>query len=594
MHATSANPNNKSRPLTLRGRSNAITCCKRIYYREKYSLASARRIHAWRHLDSIRSPSVRAPIDPDFGRRLTIQFSDEVWRGIDTPDMRRFITARAFPNDDDMTRDRHPYFRSPDSEPIFTTANVSEQFRRIRNCTAGPDGIYGRLLFSARDALVPVFVNIFNFCSQYSFHPFEWSRANITAIPKIPNPAEPMDYRPISITSAVCKMMERIITRLIFQHTKAIWRANKQFGFLPGRCTMDAVIKVIDDWGYAFDSNNKLLAIFFDFAKAFDLVNHEVLLDKIKRKQLLPDWLISWIAAYLSHRWQRVVIDMDEDAAWKRVRAGVIQGSVLGPILFLLFIADINEYVERVAPTATLLKYADDILCYISGKDAASPLPQAIVDAVDRWCIDNKMHLNTNKCKLLALRCLSATDRPIVNLNGSVLEYVDSYKYLGVNLNTEMRPDQQWDLISPRLNSLPYLVKQLKLVGWSTSMLVSAYRAHGLSHFVYSAPVLTSCTKRSKGEMASIQRQVLRAIGISEAHAADKYNIRPIHEFIDDICARTLERILSDDEHPIHVNLVRNDRGTNFARRARFDRYNYSFLVKFMRLKREAQRRRNL
>ena len=124
---------------------------------------------------------------------------------------------------------------------------------------------------------------------------------------------------------------------------------------------MDAVIQVIDDWGFAVDRNIKLLAIFFDFAKAFDLVDHEVLLEKLQK--LLSNWLTAWIATYLSNRRQRVYFN-GSTTTWKDVLAGVIQGSVLGPVLFLLFIFDINDFL----PTGvTLFKYADDILAYVTG-----------------------------------------------------------------------------------------------------------------------------------------------------------------------------------------------------------------------------------
>ena len=156
-------------------------------------------------------------------------------------------------------------------------------------------------------------------------------------------------------------MFERIIAKWIFQHTKTIWRTNKQYGFLPGKSTVDAVIQVIDDWGFAVDRNIKLLAIFFDFAKAFDLVDHEVLLEKLQK--LLSNWLTAWIATYLSNRRQRVYFN-GSTTTWKDVLAGVIQGSVLGPVLFLLFIFDINDFL----PTGvTLFKYADDILAYVTG-----------------------------------------------------------------------------------------------------------------------------------------------------------------------------------------------------------------------------------
>jgi hypothetical protein len=121
--------------------------------------------------------------------------------------------------------------------------------------------------------------------------------------------------------------------------TKAgIWKHNKQYVYLLKRCTMDAIIQVIEDNGHAKDIRLDILAIFFDFAKAFELVGHEVLLTKLGR--FLPRSLISWIAAYLSNRRQRVVMG-NTVAEWKKVEAR--QGSVLGLVLFVLFIFDINK-----------------------------------------------------------------------------------------------------------------------------------------------------------------------------------------------------------------------------------------------------------
>jgi retron-type reverse transcriptase len=117
---------------------------------------------------------------------------------------------------------------------------------------------------------------------------------------------------------------------------------------------MDAIAQVIEDFSKAKETKQAILAIFFDFAKAFDLVPHDKLLHKLKR--YLPQWLTSWIAAYLRNRKQRVVYNQTK-TEWKSVEAGVIQGSVLGPILFLLFIHDINEILPN---EIELEKYADD------------------------------------------------------------------------------------------------------------------------------------------------------------------------------------------------------------------------------------------
>ena len=101
----------------------------------------------------------------------------------------------------------------------------------------------------------------------------------------------------------------------------------------------------------------------------------------------------------LSDRVKRVVVN-NIKTEWKKVEAGVIQGSVLGPILFLLFISDIND---ELPPDTNLQKYADDILVYIIGKLIPDGLPQAIADAISNWCLKNKMRLNTEKCKTMVI-----------------------------------------------------------------------------------------------------------------------------------------------------------------------------------------------
>ena len=131
------------------------------------------------------------------------------------------------------------------------------------------------------------------------------------------------------------------------------------------------------------------MAIFLDFAKAFDLVPHDRLLNKLTL--VFPLWLVRWIAVYLSDRRQRVKMNNTE-TEWRQIEAGVIQGSVLGPILFILFIADINDYLPE---GINVEKYADDIICYIIGR--ATKTDQQVVDAVQRWCRDNQMRLNAGK-----------------------------------------------------------------------------------------------------------------------------------------------------------------------------------------------------
>jgi len=126
---------------------------------------------------------------------------------------------------------------------------------------------------------------------------------------------------------------------------------------------MDALIQVIEDCNRATDEERTTHAVFFDFKKAFDLINHLILLHKLEK--LLPNWLTSWIAQYLTRRKKRVKSNK-QYSDWLDVEAGVIQGSVLGPILFIIFISDINS---NIPPSIELTKYADDLGTYNDYKD---------------------------------------------------------------------------------------------------------------------------------------------------------------------------------------------------------------------------------
>ena len=222
---------------------------------------------------------------------------------------------------------------------------------------------------------------------------------------------------------------------------------------------MDAIVQVVQDWSEAKDKNNRITAIFFDFAKAFDLVNHNLLLTKLQK--ILPQWLIAWIAAWLSTRYQRIKIGLTT-TPWLPVEAGVIQGSVLGPILFILFISDINNYIPD---RCTLEKYADDILTYIIGEHDPE-LPQTIVNAVNQWCIDNQMKLNTAKCKVITFTPKNQAPVKDITPNNTTLEIVSQYKYLGILLSPNLDYDAQWTKVQKTIKSAPYfnpIIEKMRL-----------------------------------------------------------------------------------------------------------------------------------
>ena len=167
------------------------------------------------------------------------------------------------------------------------------------------------------------------------------------------------------------------------------------------------------------------------------------------------------------------------------------------------------------------------------------------------------------------------------------MENVRHYKYLGIDLNTTLDSDLQWQRVQTKIASLPYLLRQLKLQGWSQHMLVDAYRAYGLSHITYSAPVLTSASIHALDEMMHFQKAIMKIIGIDSELAATKYRVIPIIAHIDATCSKVLIRLINDPSHPIFDNLHRSNRlASKFpltARLAKSEKYSNSFLPKYIR-----------
>jgi len=543
-----------------------------IWNRKKafYNNLEIGKVDWWRHVNKARAPT-QATANTDLVNELSEGFYS-VWSGSKQPSIDRFIC------------------KSPTNAPqLFNYNNIGATLGSLRRSAAGPDELSGVLLKAAKLELVDHLVPLFNSCLAWSYVPFQWRNANITPVAKVAHPSKWSDYRPISLTSTMSKVFERIVAKFLLDLMGDKLKSNKQYGFLPGRSTMDAIAQVIEDFSVAKEKRDAVLAIFFDFSKAFDLVDHEILLQTLEKLKI-PTWLISWIASYLSNRRQRVKIS-GHLSEWKAVEAGVIQGSVLGPILFLLFIMDLND---ALPPGIDIQKYADDILAYLVGiENINGSLPQQVADAVHKWCIEKKMRLNVDKCKMM-LFCNGSTASPPapIYISNVPLEPVSSYKYLGVEINSRLDWDAQWQKVRSKTKCLPFLLKRLKRLGYKQSILVAVYRSLGLSHFAYSAPLLTSVSIRARQEIESFQRRMYRIINITP-DATLKLNLPDIPTVIDTTCRKLLERILSETSHPLTSKLRRTAkcRGSLNIKPAlaKTKAYSDSFVQKFLRVLRDGQ-----
>ena len=233
-------------------------------------------------------------------------------------------------------------------EKLLVNLNVSKAY--------GPDGITARMLREAAPAISASLTKLFNLSIQNSQLPDDWKIGNITPVHKKGKKELVENYRPISLTSLVVKTLERLIYNRVFAFVDSNnLLSNQQYGFRPGYSCTSQLILLFHTWAKNLDERSSTDVIFLDFEKAFDSVPH----DRLKLDQYgISGELLTWFSNFLTNRYQRVVLEgCHSDLVL--VRSGVPQGSILGPLLFLLYVNDIPDHLS-----STTAMFADDTLLY--------------------------------------------------------------------------------------------------------------------------------------------------------------------------------------------------------------------------------------
>ncbi|MBY0581224.1 MAG: hypothetical protein K2P53_06055 [Rickettsiales bacterium] len=289
-------------------------------------------------------------------------------------------------------------------DSLFTSASVENYLCCLDETKSmGLDGIHPRILKNCAKAFALPLSLIFIQSFQTGDVPDLWRESNVTPIFKKGNKLKACNYRPVSLTSVPCKVMERIIKERILKHCSQHNLISKsQHGFVHNKGCLTNLIESRDIITEAAYRGHLVDIIFTDFAKAFDTVPHRRLLHKIQAYGIRGQ-LFHWISAWLTKRKQRVVIG-EQTSEWKRVTSGVPQGSVLGPLLFVLFV---NDYPDDISNYTKL--YADDskIIGIININQSSSDYQklQTDIDSAVNWSHNWLMHFNIEKCKVMHVGC---------------------------------------------------------------------------------------------------------------------------------------------------------------------------------------------
>lgn len=316
-------------------------------------------------------------------------------------------------------------------EPIlFDCVGIQRIIENMKLPTSpGEDGICATFLHNISIYSSVILCKLFTLSMETHCLPSDWKVGKVVPLPKPNNAHDPTNYRPISLTSLSCKLMEHAIySHVVTFLEDNFFFSNHQPGFRKSYSCETQLLCFTNDLFLALDGSSIVDCIFLDFAKAFDTVCHQLLLLKLSKLNLDTN-IIKWIECFLSDRSQFVTAN-ECNSPSSPVTSGVPQGSVLGPLLFLIYINDLPNNIS-----SNIKLFADDCVIYREIKNPADHLTlQFDLDNVSSWCNTWLMNLNTSKCKIMRVSRRTCDISSDYLLNNSSLSKVTSYKYLGVTI----------------------------------------------------------------------------------------------------------------------------------------------------------------
>lgn len=432
----------------------------------------------------------------------------------------------------------------------------------IKNdCSSGFDGIPVRYLKPVVDHLASPLSYIINNAIDKNIFPEQWKIARICPIPKVNEPTKIEEYRPISVLPVLSKVYERVILKQLCCYIEKNHLYNdNQSGFRRGHSTLSLLLKFRDDIKLAMNRSEVTLAVLIDYSKAFDTIEHETLLKKLHYLNFSANSL-RLMHSYLSCRLQYTQVD-DKNSSTSTVSFGVPQGSILGPVLFNLYVADLSKHIS-----CNSIQYADDTNLYKSCKvkDLTSCKENIITDLciLNEWSTRQNLIFNEQKTKCMLFATQQMRRRHKLNnqtslivYNGSGIEQAKSSKLLGVYFDEHLSWNEH---ICQLTKSCSLTLRVLKEFGRFTPFKVRKTLAESLilSKISYCNVVLHQLPQYLLKRLQKIQNATAAYVRkqYTKQHQVIDLNWLPVKETMLFNTVKLVHKVLNDPHCPKYLKL---------------------------------------
>ena len=375
--------------------------------------------------------------------------------------------------------------------------------------SSGLDNVSSFVIKEAFTYLIPEVTYMYNLSVDSSIFPNAWKKATVVPIPKSGDLTKVKNYRPISLLPLPGKILEKLIHHQLSMYLDGnSLLSDSQHGFRKNHPTINSVAQLSNFISTKMDNSIPVLSVFVDFRKAFDSVQHPMLLEKLSHLNLHHS-VVDWVSSYLNRRQQRVFAN-NTYSNFATIEQGVPQGSVLGPLFYIIYANDL----VNIAQNCGIALYADDTVLYTANPDfdVAIANMQSDVDAMSQWCKVNGIQVNIEKTKLLVFggsKKLKELQSFSILYDGSPILPKLSYKYLGITLDRQLNFGLHVNgIVSSVTEKLKQFQRMRSFMTYEAALLV--YKSMLLPVLEYGDIFLSAATAVNRTRLQTLQNRGLR------------------------------------------------------------------------------------